>query len=55
MENGNLCKSTANNYVDYDMSKLNIIVGTVSGYAAHMALTSNGQGKNSEVALEALH
>jgi len=42
-----------NKYVDYDMSKLDITV--VSGYAAYMALTSNGQGKNSEVALEALH
>ena len=42
-----------NKYVDYDMSELDITV--VSGYAAYMALTSNGQGKNSEVALEALH
>jgi len=42
-----------NKYVDYDMSKLDITV--VSGYAAYMALTSNGQGKNGEVALEALH
>ena len=42
-----------NKYLDYDMSKLDITV--VSGYAAYMALTSNGQGKNGEVALEALH
>ena len=43
----------SNNYVDFDMSKLDITV--VSGYAAYMALTSNDQGKNSEVALKALH
>ena len=42
-----------NMYVDFDMSKLDITV--VSGYAAFMALTSNGQGKNSEVVMEALH
>ena len=42
-----------NKYVDFDMSKLDITV--VSGYATYMALTSNGQGKNSEVAMEALH
>ena len=41
-----------NMYVDFDMSKLDITV--VSGYATYMALTSNGQGKNSEVAMEAL-
>ena len=35
------------------MSGLDITV--VSGYAAYMALTSNGQGKNGEVALEVLH
>ena len=42
-----------NKYVDFDMSKLDITV--VSGYSTYMALTSNGQGKNSEVAMEALH
>jgi len=42
-----------NKYVNFDMSNLDLTV--VSGYAAYMALTSNGQGNHGEAALQAFN